>query len=494
MSHYENGTGHREQRPLVQLTEEPTVTNLGPVMQRTDIKSSMGPFHFYPEYGVQYPEVVTQALSNLYAEYNQAFAPIVEANREWDTDYQYATDQTGMPVNSFVQIDMVGLPDSFLAHAQNASVEEMTEALRGNIFEYENSLAMYQLLERVFSQDGQPSNFDTQFRASLDVLRQTHGKPIALLAVTEQKHKAMRESEFGKMDGEELHDAEVMELSGFDRLFGPEDFQEHVMQNGGESEYLLYVRSSDPVVKLKDPTVAVQSELLSDDDMRRIIKAHAITFNVDNPNWGVGDPRKINDTKAWMEAVGMAHNVHDSTSLYSAEFLDYIRRNGLEIESVVNGGGTQSNKKKLSDLFVAFSNGNGQLLADPFINHLQARGINPDMVASGNTNVRFKPMQSSYGAYGHCWGPVNRYRTFNAVATEIKHRGPYVAQPEMKIPQIIDEQTGEVFNIIDRNFMANVGGQFVSMGGFRSMMPAESIEAKKGRNHGSVFTRWAEIT
>ncbi len=62
MAYYENGTVHHEQRPLVQLTEEPTVTNLGPVMQRTDIKSSMGPFHFYPEYGVQYPEVVTQAL------------------------------------------------------------------------------------------------------------------------------------------------------------------------------------------------------------------------------------------------------------------------------------------------------------------------------------------------------------------------------------------------------------------------------------------------
>src|SRR3989344_8941089 len=102
--------GHTEIKAKVLFdhhVETPAVVVLGPVVENADIKSSMGPFRSFPEYKAEYPEVVVKALGNLYQEYNHAFQPLVEANREWDTDYQYCFGPDGKPVNYFVQVDMV---------------------------------------------------------------------------------------------------------------------------------------------------------------------------------------------------------------------------------------------------------------------------------------------------------------------------------------------------------------------------------------------------
>ena len=68
-----------------QQVEISITAQLGSVMEKTDIRSTEGPFLVLPEYRTQYPGTVTRALENLYAEYNQAFAPLVMANREWST-------------------------------------------------------------------------------------------------------------------------------------------------------------------------------------------------------------------------------------------------------------------------------------------------------------------------------------------------------------------------------------------------------------------------
>lgn len=420
---------------------------LGRVVLREDIKSSLGPFQIYPEYKTVYPQVVTQALENLYAEYNQAFRKLVVANREWDTDYQYCIASDGTPINSFVQIDMVGLPAGFLVQAENLSEEDVRETLRGRIFEIENSIAMYSLLENFFSDGTGDTLFKRQFFAGLDDIRQKYGRPIALLAVTDQKYQAMRETEFGKMDGEILTDEEVREFSGFDKFFSPEEFKKYLAENGGQSDYLLYVRSSDPVAKMKRPDLLVDEELLADENLRRIIKANALTFNIDNPNLPIGDSRRINDTKEYLGEMRMAFSVFYGEDLSSAEFNSY----------------------------------------------LSSQGVDPAEVESGARIIRAKPMKGTYGGYGHFRGALGDTRFRRELRDALLKRGSYVIQPELQNPTITNQDDGSSYIYIDRVFFSSDGQNFRFMGGERTLMPIESNEAQNNRVHGNSSSVYAEI-
>ena len=144
---------------------------LGNVETMADIQSAVKSVLRFPKYVVAYPKIVIEALSQLYMEYNKAFSILVETNREWATDYQYCMGQE-WPINHFVQIDMAGLPQPLLHTITSMSVEEVRELLRRYIFEIENSLAMYQILMRTFSFNGEPTALDTLLRRSLAVMCQ----------------------------------------------------------------------------------------------------------------------------------------------------------------------------------------------------------------------------------------------------------------------------------------------------------------------------------
>ena len=431
-----------------QQVEISITAQLGSVMEKTDIRSTEGPFLVLPEYRTQYPGTVTRALANLYAEYNQAFAPLVMANREWSTDYQSCISPEGTPINGWIQIDMVGLPQAFLDAAPSLDPNEVRETLRGKIFEIENSLAMYQLLANIFAFDSQDTLFKKEFFSSLDRLRQKHRRPIALLAVTAQKYQAMRESEFGKSDNEILTDAEIRTLSGFDHFFGPEDFISHLKENKCQSDYLLYVRSSDPVSKLRKPKTDVENPLLANNDVRRIIKANAVTFNIDRPDVPLGSPAKINDTKAYLPPMGMAFPVFSDEDLSSSNFREF----------------------------------------------LASQRIPQEQIESREVHLRAKPMQASYGCYGHQHAAWNNTKFLKDLRYGLRERGPYVIQPEMKTPILVNEADGKMYTYIDRNFLATDDDQnYYFMGGFRSLMPIDSQEANRGRVHGANATVWAEI-
>jgi hypothetical protein len=472
-----SGEGSQALQLLDQAIQEPQMAHLGQIVIRSDIPSltrsrdnelCQATFQVLPEYIATYPQRVIQALANLYAEYNQAFAPIIEANREWGTDYRYGYSLDGTSVNRWVQIDMVGLPEKFLEAANTLGEQEIQNALRSRIFEIENSLARNAFMELVFSRNNQDSFFKRQMRASLDELRQRYGKKIALLAVTEQKYLAMKETEFGKREEEPLTDEYVRELTGFDRFFHPEGFIKHLEENNGSSDYLLYVRSSDPVSKLKDPTVEVEHPLLSDENVRRIIKAYAITFNIDAPRM---DPtRRINDTKEYLPIMRMGYAVHTLTDMFTPEFAAYM-----------------SSGKPYKEY-----NGT-ERLAREFILYLQSQGVDPAMWESGETSLHFKPLKGTYGCYGHIHGPLSDKEFRQQLRKNMGKRGSYVVQPKMQCPVIINATDGKAYTFIDRVFFTSDGMTYRFMGGFRSLMPLDSIEAKNGRNHGSEHTVWAEI-
>ncbi len=442
--------------------------NLGPTIDRK-IQSSVMLCHTLPDYQVVYPQAVVQALCELYTEYNLAFRKLVEANREWSDDYHhlmYGPDCT--PVNFAVQIDMLGLPEWFLQEATTMPVNLLRELLRGTVFEIENSLAMYQLLERTCANGDGPSYFQPRFRQALDELRRRHGKPIALLAVTQQKYQAMRESEFGKQDGDALSNQEVRDLSGFDYFFGPDEFRHHVQEKGG-CEFMLYVRSSDPVAKLKKPKLSVDHPLLGDAQMRRVIKANAITFNVDAPEMQY--PQRINDTKEYMGPLGMGYEISRVEDLMSGEVCEHLATSH------------------------SFEEYHGQRLSDGFAQYLARRGMPMQAIESGSVHLRAKPAKGTYGCYGHVRGPLSSGAKFRKdLAYELRQRGgTYVVQPEMTTPQIVNTKDGVTYTYIDRNFLAFTNGHPVFLGGFRSMLPVDTNEAHKGRVHGNRDTVWAEI-
>ncbi len=391
----------------------------------------------FTETRIRYPEPVVAALTSLFVEYQHAFKPLVEANREWPTDYRFCS-----PLNCAVQIDMVGLTQRFLAAASDASTDVLEPAMRQAIFEIENSLAMYQLLERTFRRDPHESFFRQRYRQVLQSIRQRHGMKIALLAVTDEKYRAMRQTEFGKSDGEPLSRNEVFDMSGFDRLFGPEEFLQHISK--GSCDYLLYVRSSDPIEKLKDARKSVAHPLLSDERVRRLIKEHAITLNIDAPDMPFS--QRINDTKGYMHRMGLGYPIRSDTDLDGHEFNGYMQSCGFDEDDVRK-----------------------QLIA-----------------------IRAKPLKGAYGCYGHLRGlPTGRLRA--DLRRELKRRGDYVIQPELNCPTIRNESDGRLYTIIDRNFFGDVEGKPMFLGGFRAYMPVESVEAKRGRNHGNADVVWGEI-
>ncbi len=407
-----------------------TNLNLGPIKKRTDVRSSLGPFQILPEYRITYSQVVVEALGELYVEYNSAFAPLVEKNREWETDYQFCM-LDGRPVNWAVQIDMVGLSQEFLDATATMTVSQVREILRQQIFEIENSLAMYSLLQGGFADETGSSFFKIRFRTALEALRKRFGKQIVLFAVTSPKFRAMQKSEFGhEGNGHLTHDV-VHEISGFDMFWGVHECRQNIRRLN-DCQHLLYARTSDPVQRLINPYHPVEHPILGDASMRRVVKANALTFNIDDPSWSACDRRRINDTKGYMAPMRMAHEIIGIADLKSLPF-------------------------------------------------------SPEKV------VRAKPVKGTYGCYGHVRGKVTDVGFNDELRRNLSMRGPYVVQPELDTPIVTNTTNGIAYTYIDRNFLTIADGTPRFIGGFRNLIPLKSQEARMGRIHGNSLAVWAEI-
>ena len=437
----------------------------GAIVERKDIRSSLAPFWVAPEYKIEYPGGLLRALTRLYVEYNEAFSTLVAINREWESDYRYVADPDSRALNFAVQIDMAAADADFLQSADATPEHELLSRLRKRIFEVENSLALYQLLDGLFPAGGQRCP-PRGWRAALDSLRKQFGRPLALLAVTEQKHDDMLASEFGKKAGEALTDDEVLRLSGFDAFWGPQQFLDHLAEHQGECAYLLYVRASDPIEKLRRPEACIDHPLLGDNNLRRIIKANSLTFNIDNPEWALGDPRRINDTKCYLPAIGTAFQIHDH--FFTPKFEQHLLK-----------------KRPYLEFY-------GARLSSEFTEGIISLGLDPAAVEYGRQILRYKPAQGSYGCYGHIRGALTDHEVRRQLRRELLRRGAYIVQPELD-PLVVADRHDRKFTGVDKVFLAYLEGRPAFIGGFRTLLPADSEDARKGRNHGTGPTIWAEI-
>jgi hypothetical protein len=423
------------------MLSQATHVDLGSPIVRPGIRSSMGPFQTFDPVAV-YPDVVVRALVRLYFEYDSAFAPLMKANAEFDSDYRYCRD----PHNFSVQIDMAGLSADVLDELSRMRVEEVVEVLRTRIFEIDNSIAMYQLLCRIFGRDDQQSRFETAWRAALRDLRSRHALPIALLAVTDDKYDAMLTTEFGLERGSHVGDEDVRRLSGFDRFFSPAGFAEYVNDNDGRCGYLLYVRASEPVTRLRKPGLEITHPLLADASLRRLIREHTLTINIDNPEED-DSTRKINDTKRYMAQMGLAYPI--------SSFDDFSDR--------------------------------------AFAEFMAGRGVDIDSINSGEVLLRAKPDGGTYGAYGHVRGPLPSASFRSHLKRELRMRGGYVVQPDIPATCAVNTASDEMYHYIDRLFIGWRAGRPTWLGGFRNFMPANTTEAQQGRIHGNGAAVWQEI-
>jgi hypothetical protein len=416
---------------------QPQRQELEPLVEAVGIQSSLPPFR-KTHLQTTYPQSVVQALQQLVVEYNDVLQ-VPRGGREWRTDYQYCE-----PAAFAVQIDMVGLPNTLLEYLATMPVEEVRETLRQVIFEIDSSVAMYQLLERIFAQPRQDSNFKRGWRMALENLRSRYRKPIALLAVTDEKYDSMLETEFGMNRSNPPTASMVRAMTGFDAFFGPEEFHRLVKDNGGDCPYLLFVRASEPVSKLRKPGQVIDHPLLGDSEMRRAIRANTVTLNVDTP--GSSPETWVNDTKAYMPGMGLGYLIRDPEDL---------------------------NSRQLDAFF-------------------WGRGIDPPDVHNGRVIVHAKPVAASYGAYGHVRGAVTDTKFRSELRRNFSKRpGGYIIQPELAIPVVHSRKMSAGY--IDRIFMGYIQGKPWMLGGFRNYMPTDSAEYKAGRLHGSGEAFWGEI-
>ena len=432
--------------------------DLGEIIVRNDIpeinEAGEQETHLaFRDYSVQYPPVIVEALAQIFQEYNQVFQSLIKKNQEWPDDYKYCQTSEGKRVNPFVQIDMKGLPEQLISQLVDMPVEAVVNILKPRIFEIENSLARYNLMRGIFSWNGQPSRFQQNMDAALDRFREKYHRPVALLAVTKSKYEHMLATEFGLTpDDPRRHNPEYIHaLSGFDYFFGPEDFDAHLAENNGECQYILYSRTSLPLDILQNPGSKIDIPLLQNPQTRKVIRENSISFNIDDLD---SDPQNaINDTKAYLEPMGMGFTVTKPEDLDSPEFLAFLAEKGL---------------------------------------------VNADGKIKSELNIRLKPVKGFYGCYQHIREQAGSKTLAGKLKNGLKIIKEFVAQAELTITRVFNTNPSHPGSIgyIDRLFLYTEDGtpeKTMFIGGLRNLIPDGEVEMAKGNVHGNFAAIWAEI-
>lgn len=436
------------------------------------------------EYVIYYPESLIEAYKIVCNTYDQVFMDVVKAHKDYPSDYQFA------PFNLAFQVDGPAYSEEFLEYAANVSPEILAEVITMRMFECENNLAMYGLNGRLWPE----GTTNPTWHEALDQVRQRTGKKVAVLAGTEKKLDEMVQSEL-YTDREHMPSQEaIRNLTGFDAFWGPANVKAHFLKHKGQdSEYVFFGRTSRPKEWLKEPLTHVEEELALSLDLLSYVRKFAITHNFDKAGLPLNHTDIIMDSKEALVKIGAAYQVRQLPDIYSSEFLAYLAQNGIDLEAIEGGILTERQKNKLGGLFATFPS--DHMLSEKFIAHLQARGADPEQIANGSSSLRAKPLKLHYGVYGHVTGSINRSNFLNKLMKEIRQRGSYILQPELKNLQIVNSNNfAEKFIAIDRVFFVrDAQGNLAPMESVRSLMPLDSPDGRENNVHEGKYTRCARI-
>ena len=414
--------------------------DLGPVVQRHDIKSSLSPFNTFGVHQ-EIPQNLIKAYIDLLREHNDVMQEAINRSTENGTDYQYINFDNRI-INPFAQIDTRGLPQAFLDSINNVSPQVLVEMLRlGAVFEVEVSIAMSRVLGEINPQ------FKKGFNATLDFFRERFDKKIAILGVEEDKYIGICKSEYGAKNPPDNGIFETGD-DGFDAVVGPKGLQELIRKYGDNLPFLFYVRPS-----LSSETLRKKGKrphgILNDPDMRRIIRAHAITPNVDNPDsdWSM----RLNDSKAPQGPMGLALVVTQENIGPRSRFEAQLRE---------------------------------------FLLH---RGFSEEDINAEEIVLRVKPGIDSYGGYGQS-ERKNHKKLYDVIVTTLKKNNPLVLQPDMPTPQLRNLYDEE-YKYIHRIFVSDPAIGSLFLGGMQNFIPTSSLEidGRLERIHGNASAVWRPV-
>lgn len=314
---------------------------------------------------VEYPESVLSSITRSINRYARAYNRLVQREREvsgQDMAYAAGNDPDGNFVNWGLQIDMAALPKAFLDIADQLPEDVLDQVLMERVFEFENSLARYNFMRMIFMDENGNSEMMAAFDGSLESIREYTGKKIAVATLTEKKYNAIRAEEMMLQPGELASEELTRERIGFDQVMSPSDLEAHLKKiqeckivldlarfDGDISaieeaerklaeadDTIFYVRSSLPVSKLINPNAELDlPDIYQQEKLLRLLRERSLTPNVDLPG---SEALPLNDTKEYMEELGMAVIVRGLDDLFSEELLTIAETNLLDrkIERVKN--------------------------------------------------------------------------------------------------------------------------------------------------------------
>lgn len=377
---------------------------------------------YFENHKIALPSNIQNAFINIFKEYNRVFQNLVSKNMNDSGDYSYNVLENGDRVNWIVQIDLKGLGNDFINSCVSLAPNAVENRIKGRIFEIDNNWAAYSVHAHA-TDPSKTSRYKHRTMAMLAHLRLKTAKKIILLSLTDEKYLSILSSEFGLKHIGEISPDIVMDLTGFDDFWGAREFIHHVENIKDIDDYLFYVRSSDPIRKLKNPRAKIVHPLLSVEKYKRIIKNKSLTFNIDDIEWSLDDARRINDTKMYLPAMGIADMIED------------------------------------------------------------ARGFTFLQSKYGNIRLRAKPAIGAYGCYGHLSGYLIDKKFRYKLKTGMQNWGRYIIQPEYEPSSIMNTVDECEYVYMDRVFCGIINQKEEYFGGLRVYIPAHSFEVKKRRLH-----------
>ncbi len=411
----------------------------------------------------EYPENVKIALGDIYNEYIEEYQRLVKLS--WNS-YPKSLNKRWKIIIPFIQIDMVYLPESFLEAIKNCNPWFIKEVIKPFIFEIESSVAYYELLSKIWTRIW-IKNSDNQwwfanwFHELLDNIRSNTWKKISLLVTSKSKYKSIKEFEFWIAASDILNDADVREKSGFDSIIWPDEFINYFRRK--VSDTLFYVRSSTDASELKSWSMEGTDNLIDNEEYRTFIRSYSITTNIDEP----GSAFPINDTKKYMKNMGLWFLFDSIESIISEEAIDYIKQ------------------------WKDFSKFTGRFYTKELEKYLFAIWVDESMIKKGEITFRCKPVEWSYGAYGHVRLKIQDAKSRRKLRDSMIWKWQYILQVEHLAPLLVNTSNGKEYRWIDRIFMSmDRDGRIKFMQWFTNIIPADNDEAKKNNIHWSRFTEY----
>lgn len=416
----------------------------------------------------KYPDSIKVALWILFGRYAREFKNLVNITKDSLTSYQYCYTSGWDLMIPFTQFDITFLPEEFMKRMENIDPMILAEVLSPFIFEIESSIAYYELLSSITQVWNEVTSFGQGLREQLNMIRLKTWKKIILLATSNKKFQSIKELEFGVPWISQLDSKIIMQKSWFDGLFWPDDFVSYFNSLDWwiGSDVIFYVRASTDASELKEGWEK-SSNLLENELYRQFIKDNTITANIDAPM----SDFPINDTKKYMKNMSLGYSFNSLDEVISSEAM----------ERIISG--------KNLDTF------SGNFYTNELEQYLLAIWIDADIISSWKLTFRCKPMEGSYGAYGHVRLRIQDTKSRKKLKDAMRWWKSYVLQVEIPAVLIKNSATNEEFRAIDRVFMSMDGeGNVRFLEGFINAIPADNDEALKNNIHGSKLTQYGKIS